>query len=173
MSFDTPGGDGSSSLLVSCGLAAAAAGHVVDQASGTSCLEASTAPTLGMLYPLSTSLNVSGAGNVGIGTTTPVAQLNVLGTLFGSEFRVFDFGAFAGTQLVSEMRAPSLGPQMRFVGVGAGFMGTSSWRARTSLASWCRTQAMSASVRRRRPSVLRSTATRSSTAKWSLPVSTT
>lgn len=45
------------------------------------CISASSIPTLGLLYPLSTALNVSSAGNVGIGTTTPSSQLEVASAL--------------------------------------------------------------------------------------------
>ena len=49
-----------------------------DQATGT-CIAASSTPTLGWLYPLTTDLNVSAAGKVGIGTTTPSGKLDVAG----------------------------------------------------------------------------------------------
>ncbi len=45
------------------------------------CLRASSDPTLGMLYPLSTNLFVEAAtGEVGVGTTSPVARLHVAGS---------------------------------------------------------------------------------------------
>ncbi len=45
------------------------------------CLYASSVPTLGRLYPLSANLFVEAAtGEVGIGTTSPVARLHVAGT---------------------------------------------------------------------------------------------
>jgi len=45
------------------------------------CLEASSVPMLNMLYPLSVELNVEDvSGDVGIGTTTPDAQLHIVQT---------------------------------------------------------------------------------------------
>lgn len=53
---------------------------IADQG-GVTCLEASSTPgVIGRLYPLSTNLFVSGAGNVGIGTSAPGVKLAVLGT---------------------------------------------------------------------------------------------
>lgn len=51
-----------------------------DQATGNTCLQASTTPTLGMLFPLSPAWNVSPNGNVGIGTTAPGAKVHVQAT---------------------------------------------------------------------------------------------
>jgi hypothetical protein len=51
-----------------------------DKANPGSCLSASTTPTLGRLYPLSTNFFVAVGGNVGIGTTSPAAKLHVAGT---------------------------------------------------------------------------------------------
>jgi len=51
---------------------------IKDQATG-SCLSVSSNPTLGWLYPLTNDLNVSAAGNVGIGTSAPSAKLGVAG----------------------------------------------------------------------------------------------
>ncbi len=44
------------------------------------CVLVSTLPTLGDLYPLSANLFVSTGGDVGIGTTSPAAKLEVAGT---------------------------------------------------------------------------------------------
>lgn len=53
-----------------------------DQANPGTCLSASSAATLGRLYPLSSKLFVSEAsGNVGIGTTAPVYRLHVAGKI--------------------------------------------------------------------------------------------
>ena len=54
--------------------------YITDQANA-SCIQASSVPTLGRLYPISSELFVDAAtGNVGLGTTTPTARLHVGGT---------------------------------------------------------------------------------------------
>jgi len=53
---------------------------IKDQASLPSCIQASTTPALGRLYPLTSNLFVAVGGNVGIGTTSPSARLHVAGT---------------------------------------------------------------------------------------------
>jgi hypothetical protein len=53
---------------------------IKDQANLPNCLQASTTPALGKLYPLSSKLFVAVSGNVGIGTTSPAAKLHVAGT---------------------------------------------------------------------------------------------
>ncbi len=58
----------------------ACASSIKDQANPGSCLQASSTPTLGMLYPISANLFVAVGGNVGIGTTSPAARLEVAGT---------------------------------------------------------------------------------------------
>ncbi|MCC7011146.1 MAG: VCBS repeat-containing protein [Planctomycetes bacterium] len=58
---------------------AACVGTIIDQQSGL-CLQASSTPALGQLYPLSANLFVSTSGSVGIGTTTPVSKFNVVDT---------------------------------------------------------------------------------------------
>jgi hypothetical protein len=61
-------------------LGPACASALADQATAGACVRASTTPTLGRLYPLSTNLFVAVDGNVGIGTTSPTAKLHVAGT---------------------------------------------------------------------------------------------
>ncbi len=63
-------------LAPSAGAQAICLPFIRDVTSGN-CLQADTTPTLGRLYPLSTSLNVSAAGDVGMGTTTPGGKLHV------------------------------------------------------------------------------------------------
>ena len=52
---------------------------LVDQADPGNCVQASTSPTLGMLYPLSQSLFVDPDGSVGVGTSMPQAPLHAVG----------------------------------------------------------------------------------------------
>ena len=52
---------------------------LTDQGAPGSTLYASSVPTLGMLYPISSDLYVSPNGNVGIGTANPTARLQVNG----------------------------------------------------------------------------------------------
>ncbi|MEM7308975.1 MAG: tail fiber domain-containing protein [Planctomycetota bacterium] len=54
------------------------AASVRDQATGQ-CLPAASVPTLGALYPISESWFVGPLGNVGVGTTTPAADLTIAG----------------------------------------------------------------------------------------------
>ena len=56
------------------------ASSIQDQANPGTCLTASTTPSLGQLYPLSANLFVAVSGEVGIGTTSPSARLDVAGT---------------------------------------------------------------------------------------------
>lgn len=88
-----------------------------DQADPGACLSASSAATLGMLYPLSTNLFVDEAtGRVGIGTTNPGFPLEVMGAIrttgdvranrgvFGADPPL----AVAGSSLVAKLNADML-----------------------------------------------------------------
>jgi hypothetical protein len=68
------------------------AGTIEDQAGGP-CLEASSVPALGSLYPMSTRLNVSAAGNVGIGASNSDADLLIGGVGNVAGRRLLGFGA--------------------------------------------------------------------------------
>jgi hypothetical protein len=61
-------------------VATGCASSIRDQANPGACIEASTVPVLGRIFPLSTSLFVSSVGDVGIGTTSPARKLDVAGT---------------------------------------------------------------------------------------------
>lgn len=61
-------------------LPTACAVSIRDQANPSTCIQGSTTPTLGLLYPLSANLFVAVSGDVGIGTTAPAAKLEVAGT---------------------------------------------------------------------------------------------
>ncbi len=77
------------------------ANTVRDQTSGD-CLEADSTPTLGRLYPMSSRLNVSLAGDVGMGTTAPGGRLHVRET--GA-----DIGVYAEKTSASSAAAAVLG----------------------------------------------------------------
>jgi len=68
------------------------ADSLADQANPGNCLQASTVPTLGMLYPLSEHLFVDPGGYVGVGTTLPLAPLHVRGADVGGVLTVQNDG---------------------------------------------------------------------------------
>ncbi len=70
---------GSGSVVPAAALAVRCASSVKDRATGE-CVHVSSIPMLGQLYPLSSNLFVSTGGDVGIGTTSPTARLEVAGT---------------------------------------------------------------------------------------------
>ena len=53
---------------------------IMDQANPLNCVNASSIPTFGMLYPLGNEFNIDASGHVGVGTTSPAAQLHVFGS---------------------------------------------------------------------------------------------
>ncbi len=68
----------------------------------------STVPTLGMIYPLGLDLNIDGAGQVGMGTTTPGAKLDVLGDIRSSGQIVSTEVALAPFSVASTQRVDNL-----------------------------------------------------------------
>jgi hypothetical protein len=80
---------------------------LIDQADPNSCLEASSAPMLGMLYPLSSDLYVAPTGEVGMGTVAPSQKLDVEGYIRTAGGIVF---ADATVQATAQLVGPE-GPQ--------------------------------------------------------------
>ncbi|MDP6762996.1 MAG: FG-GAP-like repeat-containing protein, partial [Planctomycetota bacterium] len=72
---------------------------IEDQAFPGSCLDASSFPTLGMLYPISEDLFVSDLGQVGLGTTVPRADLDVRGAILGEQLQLGPAPTLAGLTL--------------------------------------------------------------------------
>ncbi|NOT29086.1 MAG: hypothetical protein HOP15_01420 [Planctomycetes bacterium] len=71
---------GSPSIPYGLGAQIGCANSIVDQAKAGACIQGSSLPALGKLYPLSNNLFVAVGGNVGIGTTNPTAKLHVAGS---------------------------------------------------------------------------------------------
>ncbi len=76
---------------------------ILDQQTGN-CVQVSSTPTLGRLYPLGPELNVNSLGNVGVGTTSPMSAMHISGpndttlrveTMSGSPNLILD-GPFGG-----------------------------------------------------------------------------
>ncbi|MCC7012911.1 MAG: VCBS repeat-containing protein [Planctomycetes bacterium] len=65
------GGSGPANMLVGCPLS-------LDDLATAGCISASSAPALGTLYPLSTHFNLTAAGAIGMGTTAPLSNLDIV-----------------------------------------------------------------------------------------------
>ncbi len=77
LGIPTPGGGTHSGTL-----AVVCTSRVADQANPGSCINASSIPTLGMLYPISNEWFVDGAsGYVGVGCVDPAYEMDVDGTI--------------------------------------------------------------------------------------------
>jgi len=74
--LDAPDADGAQVALQPSGSSILCVDSIKDQGAA-GCLQASSVPTLGMLYPISDKLFVGASGNVGIGTTSPAYALHV------------------------------------------------------------------------------------------------
>lgn len=77
------------------------ANRLHDQATGQ-CLEASSDPVLGSLYPLSPDLFVASDGDVGLGTTSPLTELHVKSDDSTGVLRIESTGLGGGAQLQLE-----------------------------------------------------------------------
>ncbi len=65
-------GSGATPLVLAGGCA-----RTIDDQAGGACIGASSVPAFGKLYPLGPQFNISGSGNVGIGTTVATHRLTV------------------------------------------------------------------------------------------------
>lgn len=83
------------------------AGTILDQTTSV-CIEATSSPAIGKLYPLSTNLNVSSSGNVGIGTAAPGAKLDVSGSVRSSGQLISTAAAGAPLAVSSSTLVPNL-----------------------------------------------------------------
>jgi hypothetical protein len=119
--------------------------HTIRDQTTAVCMEADTTPTIGRLYPLSTSLNVSAAGDVNVGTTVTGGKLHVRET--GTDTCVYadktssngttpavlgetdsdDSSAFALHGLVSPTAAGSNSSALRAQNNGTGGSGVAVW----------------------------------------------
>ncbi len=82
------GGSANATVLPAC------TSTIEDEAS-SGCLSASSIPSLGKLFPLSSDFFIAATGEVGIGTTNPVATLDVFGTSrFRDDMTVVGTGTF-------------------------------------------------------------------------------
>jgi hypothetical protein len=79
---------------------------ITDQSNPAVCLAASSVPVLGMLLPLSADFNLTPAGDVGVGTTTPSERLDVAGKVRATQLVSTTSGA--PLQVASTVKVPSL-----------------------------------------------------------------
>jgi len=104
-SLPGPGAGPESQLLaLNCALS------LLDIATGN-CLQASSSPILGALYPLSQELFVTQAGRVGIGTLSPAEQLDVIGNV-RAEKLIASASTGAPIQVSSDTLVPNLNAEL-------------------------------------------------------------
>lgn len=97
---------------------------ILDQATGN-CVQVSSTPMLGRLYPLGPAFNVDAMGNVGLGTASPMSALHVSGpydttlrveTTYGSPSLILD-GPYGGA-----IRSPGSAKSLSLVSTGLGLV---------------------------------------------------
>ncbi len=91
--------------------------RLVDQAT-SSCITASSAPQVGALYPLSQDLCVEASGDVGMGTTNPLSNLQVVGDAVEGRLHVSPDMTVNGTSSLhlSEQSTGFLGFEIKYEG---------------------------------------------------------
>jgi len=79
-----------------------------DMANPGTCVPLSSAPMLGAIYPLGVEFNIDGAGQIGVGTTTPGAQVDVVGDVRASGQLISTEAVAAPLSVASTTKVDSL-----------------------------------------------------------------